>query len=78
MSKEQIKDVIQIDLQSQNIVAEGNFLVTLEIVKKLMNKGELYLCAKLFSKTYYRATSQGDWKTVAAGISISVVADVEE
>lgn len=78
LSKEQIKDVIQIDLQSQNIVAQGNFLVTLEIVKKLMGKGELYLCAKLLNKTYYRATSQGDWKTVAAGVSISVVADIEK
>lgn len=77
MPKETVKDEIQIDLQSRNIVVDGDFLITLEHVKNLGN-GYLYFCAGLTDKTYYRKTSQGKWETVPIGISISVIADVEK
>lgn len=77
MPKESIKNEIQIDLQSKNIVVEGDFLITLEHVKDLGN-GSLYFCAGLTDKTYYRKTSQGSWQTAPVGISISVIADVEK
>jgi len=77
MPKELAKDGIQIDLQSKNIVVEGNFLITLEHVKNL-GEGSLNFCAGLTSKTYYRKTSQGKWQTAQVGVSISVVADVEK
>ena len=77
MPKETVKDEIQIDLQSRNIVIEGDFLITLEHVKNLGN-GRLYFCTGLIDKTYYRKTSQGKWETASGGISISVIADVEK
>lgn len=77
MSKESVRDEIQIDLQPENIVVEGDFLVTLEHVKDL-GKGYLNFCAGLTDKTFYRKTSQGKWETAPVGISISVIADVEK
>lgn len=77
MPKDKVKEEIQIDLLPQHIVANGDILVTLEHVKDLGN-GYLYFCAGLMDKTYYRKTSQGEWKTVPVGISISVDADVEK
>jgi len=77
MPKESVKDEIQIDLQSKNIVVDGDFLITLEHVKDLGN-GYLYFCAGLTDRTYYRKTSQGKWETAPVGISISVIADVEK
>lgn len=75
--KESVKDEIQIDLQSKNIVVDGDFLITLEHVKDLGN-GYLHFCAGITDKTYYRLTSQGKWETSPFGISISVIADVEK
>jgi hypothetical protein len=77
MPKESVKDEIQIDLQSKNIVVDGDFLITLEHVRDLGN-GYLHFCAGLTDKTYYRKTSQGKWETAPVGISISVIADVEK
>lgn len=77
ISKEAVKDEIQIDLQSKNIQVHGNFMVTLEHVKNL-GEGHLYFCAGLGGRTYSRKTSHGAWETVPIGISISVVADVEK
>jgi hypothetical protein len=77
MTKESVKGQIQIDLQSRNIVVDGDFLVTLEHVKNL-GDGNLYFCAGLINKTFFRKTSQGSWETIPVGISISVIADVEK
>ena len=77
LSKDKVSDEIHLDLQSRNITVDGDFLVTLEHVKDL-GKGHLYFCVGLMDKTYYRKTSQGEWKTVPIGISISVDADVEK
>ncbi|MDD5186382.1 MAG: carboxypeptidase-like regulatory domain-containing protein [Paludibacter sp.] len=76
-SKLETNKEIQLNLESQNIVVDGDFLVTLEHVKDL-GKGSLNFCIGLFEKTYYRKTSQGDWKTIPIGVSISVEADVEK
>lgn len=77
LPKNSVKDEIEIDLQAKNIVVDGNFLVSLEHVKNL-GPGNLYFCAGLSNKTYFRKTSQGKWETAPVGISISVVADVEK
>lgn len=77
MAKESVRDEIQIDLQSKEIMVEGDFLITLEHVKDI-GDGYLNFCAGFKDKTYYRKTSQGKWETVPVGISISVVADVEK
>jgi hypothetical protein len=77
-SKEDIhKGNLQIDLKEQNIVVSGNFLVTLEHVKEL-GDGGIWFPASLKQKTYYRKTSQGNWRTVPIGISLSVTADIEK
>ncbi len=77
MSKELVKGQVQIDLQSKNIVVQGDFLITLEHIKDL-GSGNLNFCAGLRGKTYYRKTSQGNWETIPIGVSISVIADVEK
>lgn len=77
MPKDKVKDVISIDLQSQNIVVDGDFLVSLEHIKDL-GTGNLYFCAGVMGKTYYRKTSQGEWETAPVGISVSVDAKVEK
>jgi len=75
--KEDIEDEIHIDLRSDNIVVEGEFLVTLEHVKDL-GYGSLYFSTGLSRRTYYRMTSQGKWVSSRIGIAISVLADVEK
>jgi len=75
-TKEEVKDKITIDLRHLNLIVEGDFLVTFEHVKDL-GKGRLCFHANLFNKSYWRETSQGTWKTVPAGVSISVEVDVE-
>ncbi|NTU74401.1 carboxypeptidase-like regulatory domain-containing protein [Candidatus Roizmanbacteria bacterium] len=77
MPRESVREGVVIDLASKNIVVDGDFLITLEHVKDL-GPGNLYFCAGLGSKTYFRKTSQGKWETVPVGVSISVVADVEK
>lgn len=71
------KDEIQIDLQDKNIIVEGDFLITLEHIKNL-GEGHLLFSAGFKAKTYYRKTSHGKWDTAPVGISISVIADVEQ
>jgi hypothetical protein len=68
---------LQIDLTKQNIIVNGNFLVTLEHIRDLGNGG-LWFPASLKQKTYYRKTSQGKWETAPIGISLSVIANVEK
>jgi hypothetical protein len=77
LSKDQTNDKISIDLQSYNIVVDGDFLVTLELVKDL-GRGHLYFCGSFTNKTYSRRSSQGKWESGKPGVSISVEADVEK
>lgn len=77
MTKESVNDLIVIDLKSHNIVVDSDFLITLEHVKDLGN-GHLFFCAGLGNKTYYKKTSHGKWESVAVGISISVIANIEK
>ncbi len=66
-----------VDLTDYNLVVEGKFLVTMEIVKDL-GEGDLYYSGALLRKTYGRETSQDLWRTLPVGISISVDALVEK
>lgn len=77
LAKDEVKETVRVNLEKYNLVMEGDFLVTIEHVKDL-GDGRLYFCAGLKEKTYYRKTSQGEWKTAPVGISISVDADVEK
>lgn len=76
LSKSEVVDVVRIDLQKYNVCVRGNFMVTLEHVRDL-GKGALNFGSGLSHKTYYRKTSQGNWKTVPIGVGINVVAEVE-
>jgi len=77
LTKEALTYPVVIDLTSYNLVVEGKFLVTMEIVKDL-GEGDLFFSAALFRKTYARETSQDIWRTIPIGISISVDALVEK
>lgn len=67
---------ISLDLENYHIITNGNFLVTLELVKDL-GDGGLWFPMALFNKTYVRKTSQGKWITSPVAMPISVIADVE-
>ncbi len=69
-NKEEIKDEISFDLEDENIIVTGDFLVSLEHIKDL-GDGEVAYSADNKQKTYVRKTSQGKWKIVKTGISIS-------
>lgn len=77
LSKEDLTTPVVIDLVDYNLVVEGKFLVTMEIVKDL-GEGGLFFNAALLRKTYVRETSQDDWISLPLGISISVDALVEK
>jgi len=77
-SKEEVKnDRVTIDLRDQNIVVEGDFLVTFEVVEYSGCRiGLLLIPASLFHRAYFREKSQGRWINYP-GISLSVLVDVE-
>ncbi len=72
LAKEDIQETIVIDLRDKDILVNGDFVVTFELVKDL-GEGGLNFSTGLFnSPTYYRKTSQDVWKTVGAfGIGFS-------
>lgn len=69
-TKEEIKDQITFYLEEENIIVKGDFLVSLEHIEDL-GTGEIAFSCDKKSKTYVRKTSQGKWKIVKVGISIS-------
>ena len=77
LSKKEIKDKITVDLRHLNLIIEGDFLVTFECVKDL-GAGRFCFPASLLHQSYLRKTSQGTWKTIPVGISLSVLVDVEK
>ena len=76
-SKQEMKDKITIDLRHLNLVIDGDFLVTFEVVKDL-GQGRFCFPVNFLYKAYIRETSQGSWKTYSNGASISVKVDVEK
>lgn len=77
LPKEKVNETIEIDLSAHNLIVDNDFLVTMEHVKDL-GEGELFFCARLLRRSYYRRTSQGVWKTVPVGVSISTIVNVEK
>lgn len=77
LPKTKTLETVVVELESYNLTVQGSFLITLEHIKDL-GSGHLYFNAGLSDKTYYKKTSQGEWRTVPVGISISVDADVEK
>ncbi len=66
------------DNKLNDIVVEGNTLVTIEFIKDL-GKGRLYLAAGMIGTTsYYRKTSQGIWKKAPVKLALNVDAEVEK
>lgn len=66
------------DLRKHNIVVDGDFLITLEHVKDL-GPGQLFFSAAFIKNpTYYRETSQAEWKKHPVGIGFAVKAKVEK
>jgi hypothetical protein len=77
LPKDKINDNISIDISKENIIVDGDCLVTIEHVKKL-SQGLINFSADILGKSYYRETSQADWKTYPVGLSICVDAMVEK
>lgn len=66
------------DNKLDDIVVEGNTLVTMEFIKDL-GKGQLYLASGMIGATsYYRKTSQGKWITAPVKLALNVDAEVEK
>lgn len=74
--KDKINGTLSLDLSNKDIWVSGDCLVTIECVKNL-GKGNLYFCSGIGHSTYFRKTSQGEWKSVPIGISLSVNVDLE-
>jgi hypothetical protein len=77
LPKKDVANKITVDLRYLNLVINGDFLVTFEVVKHL-GPGRICFPASLLHKSYFRKTSQGAWDTLVAGISLSVEVDVEK
>lgn len=70
--------VLNWDLRKHNIVVDGDFLITLEHVKDL-GPGQMFFSAAFIKNpTYYRETSQAEWKRHPVGIGFAVKAKVEK
>jgi len=70
LTKEEIKDRISFNLEEEDIIVTGDFLVSLEHITDL-GEGEIAFSSEKKKKTYVRKTSQGKWKIEKVGISIS-------
>lgn len=74
--KEKIKETIQVDLSKYGIEVEGDFLVTVELVKDL-GKGHLFFSCTIFgAPTFFRETSQGQWRRIPMNIGIGINVEV--
>lgn len=74
---EQLAD-ITIDLSSHNIVAQDDFVITLEYVKEL-GEGDLQFSTGILSgKLFYRKTSQALWHSAPFGLGMSVLIRYEK
>lgn len=70
-TKEQLGEVLTIDLSSLQLWVEDDFLVSLEIVKDLGEGGIMFSAGFFNNPTFYRTTSQGTWSSVPVGVGIS-------
>ena len=78
LAKDKINEQLVIDLTSQNIQVNGDFLVTIEQVKNL-GQGKLYFCGSLLNSTYHRETSQDKWMKIdLVGMIISAEVRIEK
>lgn len=60
-NKEQIKEVLTVDLWKYSIIVEGDILVSLELFKDLGEGRLLFRTTYFTGFTYHRKTSEGDW-----------------
>lgn len=60
-TKDQIKDVLTLDLWKYSIIVEGDILVSLELFKDLGEGRLLFRTTYFTGFTYHRKTSEGDW-----------------
>lgn len=77
-TKEQVGELLTIDLSDLQLWVEDDFLVTVEIVKDLGEGGIMFSAGLFNSPTYYRFTSQGTWESVFVGVGISAVISQEK
>lgn len=75
-SKADIENIITIDLTDQNLYVDGDFLVTLELVKDLGEGGLNFNAGFFGAPTIYKQTSQAGWQK--APVSISIAADIKQ
>ncbi|MDP5170792.1 MAG: carboxypeptidase-like regulatory domain-containing protein [Bacteroidia bacterium] len=77
-SKEDIGKTLTIDIRDQYVRVEGDFLISLELVKDF-GEGKLMLkCGFMNNQTWYRKTSQGDWTKMPIGVGISALIKQEK
>jgi hypothetical protein len=79
LSKQEIKDKIVFDFRHLGIVAEGDFLVTIANLNT-SGSGGIFVCVSpnLSNKHYRRRLWDENWMSESAGLSISVLVDVEK
>jgi hypothetical protein len=71
-SKDNIEDVITLDLKKYFITIEGNVLITLELYKDL-GQGRLLFYTQYFTgSTFHRKTSEGKWSAAPGAIGMYI------
>ena len=76
-ANEIVNNKISIDLRHHNIVVDGDFFVSLEMIEVKQNS-KLCFCASPFGETYVRSGRQGNWiATIPNGISFSFLGVVK-
>ncbi len=71
--KSAIKKKLTVHLTPYNIYVEGDFMVSLELVKNLYGQGLFLGTALANGHTFFRTTSQADWQQIPVGIGMRAV-----
>lgn len=78
-SKEEALKGVKVNLRELELMVHNNFVVSLELIREMGDRSSLFFSASfLSSKTYFRATSQGDWMKLPMNIGIGISAKVRD
>lgn len=71
----EVKGFVEVDLTPYHIFTDKDVFISIEWIKDLGDAKGLYFSTKIGSPTYYRQTSQDQWRKIA-GIGIGLHAEV--
>lgn len=76
-TKEEVSEKLTVNIKDQYVRVEGEFLVSLELVKDL-GEGKLLLKTGVMNnRSWHRMTSQAEWQSIRFGMGISALINQE-